>query len=74
MPEPHPSPTRGGIAGIGHDRQRAETGDNLAQQFDSLTSNIADWFDRPVTLPPGRARLATRPVPTGSPAARRRSE
>src|SRR5262249_8427821 len=23
--------------------------------------------DRPVTLPPGRARLATRPVPTGSP-------
>ena len=25
------------------------------------------WFDRPVTLPPGRARLATRPVPTGSP-------
>jgi hypothetical protein len=25
-----------------------------------------DWFARPVTLPPGRARLATRPVPTGS--------
>ena len=25
-------------------------------------------FDRPVTLPPGRARLATSPVPTGSPA------
>jgi len=24
---------------------------------------------KPVTLPPGRARLATRPVPTGSPAA-----
>jgi hypothetical protein len=23
---------------------------------------------RPVTLPPGRARLATRPLPTGSPA------
>src|SRR6266480_3667467 len=26
-------------------------------------------MDRPVMLPPGRARLATRPVPTGSPAA-----
>ena len=25
-------------------------------------------FDTPVTLPPGRARLATRPLPTGSPA------
>src|SRR5262249_37120096 len=26
----------------------------------------ANWVDRPVTLPPGRARLATRPVPSGS--------
>src|SRR3989454_4478247 len=26
------------------------------------------WLDRPVTLPPGRARLATMPLPTGSPA------
>ena len=25
-----------------------------------------DKSDRPVTLPPGRARLATRPLPTGS--------
>src|SRR5262245_21830387 len=25
--------------------------------------------DRPVTLPPGRARLATKPTPTGSPTA-----
>src|SRR5262245_14463405 len=25
-----------------------------------------DWIDKPVTLPPGRARLATRPVPIGS--------
>ena len=24
------------------------------------------WIDKPVTLPPGRARLATRPVPSGS--------
>ena len=33
-----------------------------------LAARSVDWFDRPVTLPPGRARLATRPVPTGSPA------
>src|SRR5262249_61744030 len=26
----------------------------------------AAWFDCPVTLPPGFARLATRPLPTGS--------
>src|SRR5262249_31951652 len=26
------------------------------------------WSESPVALPPGRARLATRPVPTGSPA------
>jgi hypothetical protein len=25
------------------------------------------WFERPVTLPPGRARLVTKPLPTGSP-------
>ena len=30
----------GGIADIGHDRQPAETGDNLAQEFESLASKI----------------------------------
>ena len=30
----------GGIADIGHDRQPAETGDNLAQKFESLASKI----------------------------------
>jgi hypothetical protein len=30
-----------------------------------LTVSVC-WTDRPVTLPPGRDRLATRPVPTGS--------
>jgi hypothetical protein len=33
-----------------------------------LAARSPVWFDRPVTLPPGLARLATRPVPTGSPA------
>src|SRR5262249_40767402 len=30
----------GGIIDIGHDRQPAETGDNLAQKFESLGSQI----------------------------------
>src|SRR4249919_3435253 len=33
-----------------------------------LAARSLAWFDRPVTFPPGRERLATRPVPTGSPA------
>src|SRR5262249_32778582 len=32
-----------------------------------LAPRSAAWLDRPVRLPPGRARLATRPVATGSP-------
>jgi hypothetical protein len=31
-----------------------------------LPARSGAWFDRPVTLPPGRARLATYPLPTGS--------
>jgi hypothetical protein len=31
-----------------------------------LPAASAIWFDMPVTLPPGRARLATRLLPTGS--------
>jgi hypothetical protein len=33
-----------------------------------LAARSVCWSDKPVTLPPGRARLATRPLPTGSPA------
>src|SRR5262249_1773972 len=33
-----------------------------------LAARSLDWFDTPVTLASGRARDATRPVPTGSPA------
>jgi hypothetical protein len=28
--------------------------------------HLVDWPDRPVMLPPGRARLVTYPLPTGS--------
>jgi hypothetical protein len=31
-----------------------------------LAARSVTWVDRPVILPPGRARLATRPSPTGS--------
>ena len=31
-----------------------------------LPARSVVWIDSPVTLPPGRARLATRPVPSGS--------
>src|SRR6516165_1525467 len=31
---------RGGIAGIGHDRQMAQTGDNLAQEFEPFAGKI----------------------------------
>src|SRR5205823_7443069 len=34
-----------------------------------LPARSVPWSDRPVTLSPGRPRLATRPAPTGSPAA-----
>jgi hypothetical protein len=31
-----------------------------------LPERSGDWTDRPVTLPPGRRRLTTNPLPTGS--------
>src|SRR5262245_64481162 len=34
----------------------------------SLHDALPIWFDKPVTFPPGRAREATRPSRTGSPA------
>ena len=41
-------------------------------QSDSFVADVFDFVDamrlRPVTLPPGRARLATSPAPSGSPA------
>src|SRR5215831_6074407 len=33
-----------------------------------LSATSVFWSDNPVTLPPGRGRLATRPLPMGSPA------
>jgi len=52
----------GRIASIGQDRQSAQTGHGLAQEFETLASNMVCWSDRPVMFPPGRARLVTRPA------------
>src|SRR5262245_947731 len=43
-------------------------GTNSRESSSRLPATSAAWFDDPVTFPPGRARLATKPVPTGSPA------
>jgi len=59
----------GGVAHISHNRQATKIGYGFAQQREFLPPVSDIWFDRPVTLPRGRARLATRPVPTGSDAA-----
>ena len=44
-----------------------ETRDDLTNNRSRLPTKSDDWFERPVRLPPGRARLATKPTPTGSP-------
>ena len=51
-----------GIADIGDDRQPAKTGDGFAQEFDSLAGEIGRLDDRPVTLPPGRAKACDQAV------------
>ena len=45
---------------------RRRLGTTSRKSSSRLPARSVDWIDRPVTLPPGRARLATRPVPTGS--------
>src|SRR5215472_13704896 len=45
---------------------RRRPGTTSRKSSSRLAARSAAWFDRPVMLPPGRARLATRPVPSGS--------
>src|SRR5262245_7278962 len=45
---------------------RRRPGTTSRKSSSRLPARSIIWTDRPVTLPPGRARLATRPVPTGS--------
>src|SRR5262249_13482921 len=48
---------------------RRRSGKTLRKSSSRLPARSGAWTDSPVMLPPGRARLATRPPPTGSPAA-----
>ena len=57
------------IGGIGPEAPPGIARNDLGQQLQSLAFQIRRDRHEPVTLPPGRARLATRPVPTGSPTA-----
>src|SRR5215469_16551886 len=54
------------FADVAQDRQPTQTGDNLARKLDPLPDKSEVLGRQPVTLPPGRGRLATRPTPTGS--------
>src|SRR4030081_1158407 len=47
---------------------RERFGNNSLSSSSRFSSLPADCEESPVTLPPGWARLATRPAPTGSPA------
>ena len=44
----------------------ADPGRTSRKSSSRLPARSTPWFDNPVTLPPGRDRLATRPPPTGS--------
>ena len=57
-----------GIAALAMIANRRRPGTTSRKSSSRLPAVSVAWIDRPVTLPPGRARLATRPVPTGSPA------
>ena len=60
-------------AGDGWTRPADATDDALGQLTDTANDYAGQWFRlhgqplRPVAFPPGRARLATTPAPTGSP-------
>src|SRR5204863_3122292 len=55
-----------GVGRIQQDRDTRGRGDHLLEEFKPLVTTPRLKSDSPVMLPPGRARLATSPVPTGS--------
>src|SRR5262249_42679936 len=56
-------PELSGLATIANRRRPGMTSRKGANRFSAVS---VCWSDRPVTLPPGRARLAMRPSPSGS--------
>jgi hypothetical protein len=54
------------IISITQDPHLAEVAKDLTQEFETFGGKLGSC-DKPVTLPPGRAKLLTKPLPTGSP-------
>jgi hypothetical protein len=54
----------GGNVRIANDCRSRHPGSHLLEQLQPFPADAV--FDKPVTLPPGRARLLTKPAPTGS--------
>src|SRR6266436_4952621 len=54
-----------GLLTLAKTANRRRPGTTSRKSSTCLPAISADWFDNPVTLRPGRARLATRPAPTG---------
>src|SRR6516162_7649413 len=57
-----------GLSALIRIANRRRLGTTSRKSSSRFPARSVNWTDRPVTLPPGRARLATMPVPTGSPA------
>src|SRR5262249_8389856 len=57
----------GEIVAVEQDRQPPQIGTISCRSSNRLPLSSAFWADSPVRLPPGCAKLATRPEPTGSP-------
>ena len=56
----------GGYGSITKDRRSHHTRRDLFEQFQPFPAQAKFELGKPVALPPGRARLATKPAPTGS--------
>ena len=59
---------RSRIGPIPEDGDSGEPGKDLFEELQALSAQLRVMLLRPVTLPPGRARLDTSPAATGSPA------
>jgi hypothetical protein len=67
-PEPRSPPAiKLGLVGLARIANRWRPGTISRNNWTRLPAESGDWSERPVTSPPGRARLATKPAATGSP-------
>ena len=59
-----------GLVDACEDGHAREIGNDLLQKIELFSAYLRQRVDNPVIFPPGRARLATKPLPTGSPSLR----